>query len=660
MTSSTELERRLNQQAIIADLGQQALETDDLDGLMHDVTVAVAETLDTEYCKVLELLPGGDEVFLRQGVGWREGLVGSATVPTDTDSQAGYTLISAEPVIVDDLRTETRFSGPALRTDHDVISGISVIIGPIEAPWGVLGIHDTERRDFTESEAMFVQNVANVLASAIKREEHERTIEEANRRMELALSTTDATVWEWELDTDIVTTHPEPHGLFDTAVQTSDEFLGPIHPDDRERVEQALNEAIETKKPYRAEYRYLVDGAVRWAEDYGELFEPIGESGNRMIGVAYDITERRRRETELRERNKELAALHRTAELFRTNDAPPARLLGKLAEEIPSWFQVPAQTDVRIRYDDTEVDNDGFDQTAETIEAVSHTSRDVEVRLTASRRADDIEGRPFLQEEQELFDTLTSFLSEVLERHAREQELKARERALQDSHERLEEFASAVSHDLREPLNTVASYLQLLERRYVADLEDDAQEFIEFAVSDTARMRDMIDNLVTTYAQVESAGATFKPVDLEALLVDVRRDLNTKITANDADIHVDQLPSVVGDRGQLRQVFTNLLDNAMKYSGDAPPTIYVSADVTDEMCEVSVSDEGIGIAPEAIGRVFDVFERAHSDDTNTGTGIGLALCDRIVDRHGGDIWVESNPGEGATFTFTLPVANEGK
>jgi len=188
--AEAELQTRIRQQEVVTDLGQQALEDDDLDRLMHDASVAVADTLDNDYCKVLELLPSG-EVFLRQGVGWQDGLVGNATVPTDLDSQAGYTLLSEEPVIVDDLSTEDRFSGPDLLVDHDVVSGISVIIGTVDEPWGILGTHTTDRREFTEYDVNFVKSVANLLAAAIERHEYQNELEktvtqlkESNTRLE--------------------------------------------------------------------------------------------------------------------------------------------------------------------------------------------------------------------------------------------------------------------------------------------------------------------------------------------------------------------------------------------------------------------------------------------------------------------------------------------
>ena len=244
-------------------------------------------------------------------------------------------------------------------------------------------------------------------------------------------------------------------------------------------------------------------------------------------------------------------------------------------------------------------------------------------------------------------------------------------RDLEASNERLEQFADAVSHDLKEPLRMVSSYLELLEERYGNELDADGEEFLAFAVDGAERMRDMIDGLLE-YSRVETRGEPFEPVDLDAVLADVRDDLAFKLEETDADLTVESLPRVEGDGDQLRQVFQNLLCNAIDYSGDDPPRIHVGA----ERCEarnaskrsgeaaeyegaertVSVSDEGVGIDPDDQERIFGVFQRLHSHEEREGTGIGLALCERIVERHGGEIRVDSEPGEGATFSVTLPAA----
>jgi PAS domain S-box-containing protein len=169
-----ELQKRVHQQGTVAELGQQALEGTDLDALMHDAAALVADALGADYCKMLDLDEEREELLLRQGVGWQDGLVGSATVSAvEDESQASYTLQSQDPVVVEDLETETRFSGPVLLTDHDVRSGISVVVGSLDDPWGILGVHDTETRSFTETDVDFVQSVANVLASAIDRHAYE-------------------------------------------------------------------------------------------------------------------------------------------------------------------------------------------------------------------------------------------------------------------------------------------------------------------------------------------------------------------------------------------------------------------------------------------------------------------------------------------------------
>ena len=234
---------------------------------------------------------------------------------------------------------------------------------------------------------------------------------------------------------------------------------------------------------------------------------------------------------------------------------------------------------------------------------------------------------------------------------------KARERALEESNERLEQFAYAASHDLQEPLRMVSSYLQLIDRRYTDELDEDGQEFIEFAVDGAERMREMIDGLLE-FSRVETRGEPLEPVELDDVLADVRRDLAVQIEEHDAEITAESLPCVEGDGNQLRQVFQNILSNAIEYAGDDPPRIDVSAHRAGSRWVISVSDEGIGIDPDDVDRIFGLFNRLHAASEHDGSGIGLTLCKRIIERHGGRIWVDSEPGDGATFSFTLLAEGE--
>ena len=406
-----ELERRASQQQVVADLGQAALETDDLDSLLATASRRVAAALDADYCKVLDLDDERGELLLRQGVGWDDGVVGETTVSADeADSQAAYTLAHDEPVVVEDLSRDDRFDGPDLLTDHGVRSGVSTVVGPFDEPWGILGVHDTQYRTFTEEDVTFVQSVASILAAAIERHRYQSELE----------------------------------------------------------------------------------------------------------------------------------------------------------------------------------------------------------RLVAD---------------------------------------------LEASNERLEQFAYAASHDLQEPLRMVSSYLQLLDRRYGDDLDEEATEYLEFAVDGADRMREMIDRLLR-YSRVETEGAPMEAVELGAVLADVREDLQVAIEESDATITADALPRVEGDPNQLRQLFQNLIDNAIEYSGDEPPEIEVTTERDDDAWTITVRDDGIGIDPDDQERVFEVFQRAHGRRDSAGSGIGLALCQRIVERHDGEIRVESAPGEGSAFSFTLPAADD--
>ncbi|WP_226042756.1 PAS domain S-box protein [Natrinema sp. DC36] len=284
---------------------------------------------------------------------------------------------------------------------------------------------------------------------------------------------------------------------------------------------------------------------------------------------------------------------------------------------------------------------------------------DIEVRLRTAA-TDEIRWLRLQGAPETVDDKVVSFrgaAQDITERKQREQRLEELIAKLEESNERLEQFAYAASHDLQEPLRMVSSYLQLLENRYADDLDEDAQDFIEFAVDGADRMRNMVEGLLQ-YSRVETRGDNFEPVDLDAVIADVCDDLQVRIKEADAEITADSLPHVDGDEEQLRQVFQNLLDNAIEYSGDEPPKVDISAERNGSKWVVSVSDEGIGIEPKDTDRVFEVFQSLHPLDEHSGTGVGLALCERIVERHGGDIWIDSVPGEGTTFSFTLPVASD--
>jgi PAS domain S-box-containing protein len=221
----------------------------------------------------------------------------------------------------------------------------------------------------------------------------------------------------------------------------------------------------------------------------------------------------------------------------------------------------------------------------------------------------------------------------------------------------LEQFAYVASHDLQEPLRMVASYLQLLERRYRGKLDDTADEFIDYAVDGATRMQTLINDLLN-YSRVDSRGKSFVLTPCSAILDRAIANLRTAIEATGATITYVPLPEIMADATQLTQLFQNLIGNALRFCSDQPPKIHIGAQRQADAWLFSVQDNGIGIDSEYADRIFLIFQRLHSRGEYPGTGIGLAICKKIVERHGGNIWVESQLGKGSTFYFTIPDRGE--
>lgn len=249
--------------------------------------------------------------------------------------------------------------------------------------------------------------------------------------------------------------------------------------------------------------------------------------------------------------------------------------------------------------------------------------------------------------------------SDVTDAWESEQALKARTEELARSNQELEQFAYVASHDLQEPLRMVASYTQLLARRYKGQLDKDADEFIGYAVDGATRMQGLINDLLKL-SRVGTRGKPFAPTDCNRVLDAALANLSVAVQESWAALTRDTLPEVTGDETQLIQLFQNLIGNAIKFrTPGEPPAIHIGAHRIEGAWEFQVRDNGIGISPEYFERVFVIFQRLHSKAEYPGTGIGLALCKKIVERHGGRIWVGSRSGEGTTFFFTIHDKENG-
>ncbi len=248
-------------------------------------------------------------------------------------------------------------------------------------------------------------------------------------------------------------------------------------------------------------------------------------------------------------------------------------------------------------------------------------------------------------------------LVDITERKSTESTLQEKLLELQRSNEDLEQFAYVCSHDLQEPLRVISNYTQLLAKRYQDQLDDDADEFVDFIVDATKRMQELINDLLL-YSRVQTKGQAFRTTNCNETVAVVLANLALAIEESGATVTVEQLPIVQADGSQMLQLFQNLISNAMKFKAQESPQINIWAHRENNFWVISVRDNGLGIDMKYAERIFIIFQRLHNREAYPGSGIGLAICKKIVERHGGKIWVESEPGRGTTFHFTIPAAAE--
>jgi PAS domain S-box-containing protein len=378
-----------------------------------------------------------------------------------------------------------------------------------------------------------------------------------------------------------------------------------------------------------------------------------------IMAIARDVTERRRAEEAIKASEARLAAAQRIAHLGSWEyvlDEDRARWSDELyrifgfapQEFVPGYemfFDYVHPGDRRsVRKEAIKTLREGGRSSI----GYRIVRKDGEVRSvhTEYEVVRDASGRPV---------KMVGTVQDITERKQAEEELKRRAEELERSNAELERFAYVASHDLQEPLRMVSSYTQLLARRYQGKLDEDADEFIGYAVDGATRMQALINDLLA-YSRVGTRGREFRPADCEAVFQAALANLRVAVEESGARVENGPLPTVMGDRTQLLQLFQNLIGNAMKFRRKGvTPEVRVEVERRGGEWLFSVHDNGIGIDPRYAERVFVIFQRLHGREEYPGTGIGLALCKRIVERHGGKMWVRSEPGEGSTFYFTLPA-----
>jgi len=415
---------------------------------------------------------------------------------------------------------------------------------------------------------------------------------------------------------------------------------------------------VRTGKPLTGQIIGIVRGdrSVTWLDvNTGFLQRPGEREFYGIVSTISDVTARRQAERALRDSEERFRQTFQLAasgicevvdgRFVRVNRSlceilgyTEDQLLGRTVKEV-SHPQDRDVTDAeRTRIHAGEVDSARFEKRYIRADG---TVVWCEIAIALVRAPD---GKP--QYEIAVFDDVT-------ERKQAEAALRTAHEELKRSNAELEQFAYVASHDLQEPLRMVSSYTQLLMRRYGDRLDGDAMEFTAYIVDGATRMKQLIEDLLA-YSRVGTKGKEFRPVPVESTLRRAIVNLRAAIEESGAAVTYDALPVVKGDDVQLTQLFQNLIGNALKFRSASVPRIHVASIDRQGECEVVVSDNGIGIEPQYFERIFMVFQRLHNKGEYPGTGIGLAICKKVVERHGGRIWVESKPDEGSAFHFTLP------
>jgi PAS domain S-box-containing protein len=405
-------------------------------------------------------------------------------------------------------------------------------------------------------------------------------------------------------------------------------------------------------------WRVKKDGSIFWCDI---SFTALYGSDNKLKGfckVTRDITEKKLTDTRLEEQRLQLETI--------ISNAPDAIVLINSSSQILKWnptaekiFGWTADETVgKFLYDFIipqrfrEKHKEGMSRFLKTgggtvvnkfieIEAVKKNGEEINISLGVSE--------PVKVKDDFLF---IGFLTDITERKKQEKELAKKSEELKRSNLELEQFAYVASHDLQEPLRMVTSYVQLLEHRYKDKLDKDANDFIHYAVDGTARMRNLIQSLLE-YSRVnrEFSG---NQINTEKLVGGIVKGLQGIIRDTNAQIIINKLPQSYGDAVMIGQVFQNLIINALKFHSDKAPEVIISGKIISGGVQFEITDNGIGIKEDYLDKIFVLFQRLHTKDKYPGTGIGLSVCKKIIERHGGKIYASSQPGKGSTFFFTIP------
>lgn len=516
-----------------------------------------------------------------------------------------------------------------------------------------MAIDITERRK--------AENELKELNEVLEYKVEERNEEVRQRKVDLENAQKIGNIGSWRLDikTNDLIWSEENYKIFGIENGTKldySSFLDYVHPYDREFVNKHYKAAFSGGE-FDIEHRILTGENTKWIRE--KAYSEKDAEGNVIaaFGISQDVTSRRITEDRLKESEARLRLALESGNIGTWEwDIKSDRLswderMEKMFGVPPGWFGSKYDDfETLIHEEDVAHFRKALDDTLrftipfETIFRIRYGRKKIKYISAKAQIRSDRNGRPVL---------LSGVCFDITNLKEGTENLISRlNQELLRSNKELESFAYVASHDLQEPLRMITSFTQLLELHYGNKLDSTAKEYIEYATAGAKRMYDLINSLLA-YSRINKKEIDFKKVDIKNVIDTVSKNLALKIKEKQVKLTTESFPYVYGDQDQLVHLFQNLISNGIKFSRENPEIIVRAK--TSKLCTTfSISDNGIGIDRQYFDKIFQIFQRLHQREMYEGTGIGLAICKRIVERHGGRIWIESQPGKGSTFFFTLP------
>jgi two-component system CheB/CheR fusion protein len=667
---SRRAEGREKQQAVVAHLGMLALSGTAPEELMRQAVRQVAHVMDADMCKILQYQPEQENFLMTAGVGWHEGLVGTATVPDSQDSQAGYTLIASDPVIVSRLDQEKRFSGPDLLIEHQVVSGISCPINHSDPPYGVLSVHTRQERNFTRDDANFLQSVANMLSTALRTRLAQQQVYQSESKFRAIANSIPQLAWMTD-ETGYIFWYNQR--WFDYTGTTLEEMKGwgwqkVHHPDHVERVVESVSQCFESGEEWEDTFPLRgKDGNYRW---FLSRAKPIRDQQGKIMhwfGSNTDITEKLEQEAALKQSEEKLRLAKDSARLglfeydIQNNQVSWEPMLHKI------WGTDPGDTITRETFFDG-LHPEDIEHTRQAIEASTDPAGDGHYEVTYrvinrhSRQTFWIIASGSVQFEDGKALRMIGLVNDV----SRQKKLEiSQQQAIEEAKAAAlakDEFLSTMSHEIRTPLNAIIGLSNLLLSNDPRPDQEDRLNVLKFSSQGLLNLiNDILDYSKIEAGKVELEQIHFK---LPALLDDMCRtySFQAEHKSNQISCIIDEeTPDILlGDPHKLSQVLNNLFSNANKFTENGRIEIKVKLlEQKGEQLKLhfSLNDTGIGIPPDKLQTIFEKFSQADSSTVRRygGTGLGLSISKALVELLGGSIEVDSRVGEGTVFSFTLPM-----